>query len=341
MATKIGINGFGRIGRLVFRSLVEKGLLGTDIEVVAINDLVPAENLAYLLKYDTTQGRFKGTVEAKGDDTLVVNGHEIKTLALRATPAELPWKEYGVDIVIESTGLFVQDSLAQGHIDAGAKKVIISAPGKGDGVKTVVLGVNDGDLSADDHLISNASCTTNCLAPMTKVVLENFGILEGLMTTVHSYTATQKTVDGPSPKDMKGGRTAALNIIPSSTGAAKAVGLVLPEVKGKLTGMAFRVPTPTVSVVDLTVRTEKSTSYEEICQKMKEASEGSLKGILGYTEDQVVSSDFIHDELSSIFDAGSGIGLSDNFFKLVSWYDNEWGYSNRVVELVQKVIKFL
>lgn len=341
MATKIGINGFGRIGRLVFRSLVEKGLLGTDIEVVAINDLVPAENLAYLLKYDTTQGRFKGTVEAKGDDLLVVNGHEIKTLALRASPAELPWKDYGVDIVIESTGLFVQDNLAQGHIDAGAKKVIISAPGKGDGVKTVVLGVNDETLTADDHLISNASCTTNCLAPMTKVVLENFGILEGLMTTVHSYTATQKTVDGPSPKDMKGGRTAALNIIPSTTGAAKAVGLVLPEVKGKLTGMAFRVPTPTVSVVDLTVRTEKSTSYDEICQKMKEASEGSLKGILGYTEDEVVSSDFIHDELSSIFDAGSGIGLSDNFFKLVSWYDNEWGYSNRVVELVQKVTKFL
>tara|TARA_A100001015_G_scaffold321283_1_gene451209 strand:+ start:3761 stop:4786 length:1026 start_codon:yes stop_codon:yes gene_type:complete len=341
MATKIGINGFGRIGRLVFRSLVEKGLLGTDIEVVAINDLVPAENLAYLLKYDTTQGRFKGTVEAKGDDLLVVNGHEIKTLALRASPAELPWKDCGVDIVIESTGLFVQDNLAQGHIDAGAKKVIISAPGKGDGVKTVVLGVNDETLTADDHLISNASCTTNCLAPMTKVVLENFGILEGLMTTVHSYTATQKTVDGPSPKDMKGGRTAALNIIPSTTGAAKAVGLVLPEVKGKLTGMAFRVPTPTVSVVDLTVRTEKSTSYDEICQKMKEASEGSLKGILGYTEDEVVSSDFIHEELSSVFDAGSGIGLSDNFFKLVSWYDNEWGYSNRVVELVQKVTKFL
>ena len=341
MATKIGINGFGRIGRLVFRSLVEKGLLGTDIEVVAINDLVPAENLAYLLKYDTTQGRFKGTVEAKGDDLLVVNGHEIKTLALRASPAELPWKDCGVDIVIESTGLFVQDNLAQGHIDAGAKKVIISAPGKGDGVKTVVLGVNDETLTADDHLISNASCTTNCLAPMTKVVLENFGILEGLMTTVHSFTATQKTVDGPSPKDMKGGRTAALNIIPSTTGAAKAVGLVLPEVKGKLTGMAFRVPTPTVSVVDLTVRTEKSTSYDEICQKMKEASEGSLKGILGYTEDEVVSSDFIHEELSSVFDAGSGIGLSDNFFKLVSWYDNEWGYSNRVVELVQKVTKFL
>ncbi len=341
MATKIGINGFGRIGRLVFRSLVEKGLLGTEVEVVAINDLVPAENLAYLLKYDTTQGPFKGTVEAKGDDTLVVNGHEIKTLALRATPAELPWKEHGVDIVIESTGLFVQDTLAQGHIDAGAKKVIISAPGKGEGVKTVVLGVNDDTLTADDALISNASCTTNCLAPITKVILENFGIAEGLMTTVHSYTATQKTVDGPSPKDMKGGRTAALNIIPSGTGAAKAVGLVIPEVKGKLTGMAFRVPTPTVSAVDLTVKTEKSTSYEEICQKMKEASQGSLKGILGYTEDQVVSSDFIHDESSSVFDAGSGIGLSDTFFKLVSWYDNEWGYSNRVVELLQKVSKFL
>ncbi|MDG1701303.1 MAG: type I glyceraldehyde-3-phosphate dehydrogenase [Opitutae bacterium] len=341
MATKIGINGFGRIGRLVFRSLVEKGLLGTEIEVVAINDLVPAENLAYLLKYDTTQGKFKGTVETKGDDILVVNGHEIKTLALRASPSELPWKEHGVDIVIESTGLFVQDTLAQGHIEAGAKKVIISAPGKGDGVKTVVLGVNDDTLTSEDVLISNASCTTNCLAPITKVILENFGIAEGLMTTVHSYTATQKTVDGPSPKDMKGGRTAALNIIPSSTGAAKAVGLVLPEVQGKITGMAFRVPTPTVSVVDLTVKTEKSTSYEEICQKMKEASEGSLKGILGYTEDEVVSSDFIHDESSSVFDAGSGIGLSDTFFKLVSWYDNEWGYSNRVVELLQKVSKSL
>jgi glyceraldehyde 3-phosphate dehydrogenase len=341
MATKIGINGFGRIGRLVFRSLVEKGLLGTEIEVVAINDLVPAENLAYLLKYDTTQGKFKGTIDTKGDDILVVNGHEIKTLALRASPSELPWKEHGVDIVIESTGLFVQDTLAQGHIEAGAKKVIISAPGKGDGVKTVVLGVNDDTLTTEDVLISNASCTTNCLAPITKVILENFGISEGLMTTVHSYTATQKTVDGPSPKDMKGGRTAALNIIPSSTGAAKAVGLVLPEVQGKLTGMAFRVPTPTVSVVDLTVKTEKSTSYEEICKKMKEASEGSLKGILGYTEDEVVSSDFIHDEASSVFDAGSGIGLSDTFFKLVSWYDNEWGYSNRVVELLQKVSKSL
>ncbi|MFQ3224575.1 MAG: glyceraldehyde 3-phosphate dehydrogenase [Lentimonas sp.] len=341
MATKIGINGFGRIGRLVFRSLVEKGLLGEEIEVVAINDLVPAENLAYLLKYDTTQGRFKGTVEVEGDDTLVVNGHKIKTLALREGPAALPWKELGVDIVIESTGLFVQDEKAAGHLTAGAKKVIISAPGKGAGVKTVVIGVNDDELTAEHHLISNASCTTNCLAPMTKVILDNFGIVEGLMTTVHSYTATQKTVDGPSPKDMKGGRTAALNIIPSTTGAAIAVGLVLPEVKGKLSGMAFRVPTPTVSVVDLTVKTEKSTSYAEICEKMKEASEGSLKGILGYTEDEVASSDFIHDELSSIFDAGSGMGLSDTFFKLVSWYDNEWGYSNRVVELVQKVSKFL
>ena len=341
MATKIGINGFGRIGRLVFRSLVEKGLLGTQIEVVAINDLVPASNLAYLLKYDSTQGRFNGTVETQGDDMLIVNGHAIKTLAVREGPAALPWKELGVDIVIESTGLFVQDVKAQGHLDAGAKKVIISAPGKGDGVKTIVLGVNDESLQADHAIISNASCTTNCLAPMAKVILDNFGIVEGLMTTVHSYTATQRTVDGPSPKDMKGGRTAALNIIPSTTGAAKAVGLVLPEVQGKLTGMAFRVPTPTVSVVDLTVKTEKPTSYEEICAKMKQASEGSLKGILGYTEDEVASTDFIHCELSSIFDAGSGIGLSDTFFKLVSWYDNEWGYSNRVVELVQKVAKSL
>ncbi len=341
MATKIGINGFGRIGRLVFRSIVEKNLLGKEIDVVAINDLVPAENLAYLLKYDSTQGRFNGTVETKGDDILVVNGHEIKTLAVREGPAALPWGKHDVDIVIESTGLFVQDEKAKGHLDAGAKKVIISAPGKGDGVKTVVLGVNDDEITKDDNIISNASCTTNCLAPITKVILENFGIVEGLMTTVHSYTATQKTVDGPSPKDMKGGRAAALNIIPSTTGAAKAVGLVLPEVKGKLTGMAFRVPTPTVSVVDLTVKTAQKTSYEEICEKMKAASEGSLKGILGYTEDQVASSDFIHDELSSIFDAGSGIGLSDTFFKLVSWYDNEWGYSNRVVELVQKVSQYL
>jgi glyceraldehyde 3-phosphate dehydrogenase len=236
--------------------------------------------------------------------------------------------------------LFVAKELAAGHIEAGAKKVIISAPAKGD-VRTVVLGVNDGDLTADDDVVSNASCTTNCLAPMVKVVLENFGIVEGLMTTVHAYTATQKPVDGPSPKDMKGGRAAAMNIIPSTTGAAKAVGLVLPQVQGKLTGMAFRVPTPTVSAVDLTVKTEQSTSYEAICAKMKEASEGSLKGILGYTEDEVVSSDFIHCPDSSIFDAGSGMGLSDTFFKLVSWYDNEWGYSNRCVDLLGRVSAYL
>ncbi|MGB0371139.1 MAG: type I glyceraldehyde-3-phosphate dehydrogenase [Opitutales bacterium] len=340
MPVKIGINGFGRIGRMVFRALAEKGMLGTEVEVVAINDLVPAENLAYLLKYDSTQGRFNGTVEVDGD-FLVVNGAKIKTLALREIPANLPWAEYGVDLVLESTGLWVAGDKAQGHIDAGAKKVIISAPGKGDNVKTVVLGVNDDTLTADDNIISNASCTTNCLAPMTKVVLDNYGITEGLMTTVHAYTATQRTVDGPSPKDMKGGRAAAQNIIPSTTGAAKAVGLVLPEVKGKLTGMAFRVPTPTVSVVDLTVKLAKPASYEEICGKMKEASEGPLKGILGYTEDEVVSTDFIHDTHSSIFDAGSGIGLSDTFVKLVSWYDNEWGYSNRCAELISKITKML
>ena len=340
MSTKIGINGFGRIGRLVFRALVDQGLLGNEFEVVAINDLVPSDNLAYLLKYDSTQGRFNGTVEAPTGDSLVVNGHNIKCLALREGPAALPWGELGVDIVIESTGLFVQKEAAEGHLQAGAKKVIISAPAKGD-VRTVVLGVNDEQLGPDDHIVSNASCTTNCLAPVVKVVLENFGIAEGLMTTVHSYTATQKPVDGPSPKDWKGGRGAALNIIPSSTGAAKAVGLVLPEVQGKLTGMAFRVPTPTVSVVDLTVKTEKSTSYEEICAKMKEAADTSLSGILEYTEDEVVSTDFIHCAASSIFDAGSGIGLSDTFFKLISWYDNEWGYSNRCVDLLKKVAAYV
>ena len=260
MSIKIGINGFGRIGRLVFRALVDQGLLGDKFDVVAINDLVPSDNLAYLLKYDSTQGRFNGTVEAPTNDSLVVNGHEIKCLAVREGPAALPWGELGVDIVIESTGLFVSREAADGHIAAGAKKVIISAPAKGD-VRTIVLGVNDEELGAEDHVVSNASCTTNCLAPMVKVILENFGIVEGLMTTVHSYTATQKPVDGPSMKDWKGGRGAAINIIPSTTGAAKAVGLVLPEVQGKLTGMAFRVPTPTVSAVDLTVKTEKSTSY--------------------------------------------------------------------------------
>jgi len=340
MATKIGINGFGRIGRLVFRALVDQGLLGEKYEVVAINDLVPANNLAYLLKYDSTQGAFNGTVESPSDDSLVVNGHEIRCLAVREGPAALPWGELGVEVVIESTGLFVAKEKAAGHIEAGAKKVIISAPAKGD-VRTIVLGVNDEALTAEDDVVSNASCTTNCLAPMVKVVLENFGIVEGLMTTVHAYTATQKPVDGPSPKDMKGGRAAALNIIPSTTGAAKAVGLVLPQVQGKLTGMAFRVPTPTVSAVDLTVKTEQSTSYEAICAKMKEASEGSLKGILGYTEDEVVSSDFIHCPDSSIFDAGSGMGLNDTFFKLVSWYDNEWGYSNRCVDLLGRITALL
>lgn len=341
MKTKIGINGFGRIGRLVFRAMVEKKLLGNEFEVVAINDLVGADNLAYLLKYDSIQGRFNGTVEARGEDTLIVNGQEIKCLAVKEGPAALPWKDLNVDIVIESTGLFTSDEKAQGHLEAGAKKVLITAPAKGDKVRTIVMGVNESDLQASDTIISNASCTTNCLAPITKIILENFGIEEGLMTTVHSYTATQKTVDGPSKKDWKGGRTAAINIIPSTTGAAKAVGLVLPAVKGKLTGMSFRVPTPTVSVVDLTVKTTKATSYAEICRKMKEAAESSLKGILGYTEDEVVSSDFIHDTHSSIFDAGSGIELNDHFFKLVSWYDNEWGYSNRCVDVLKRLVSLL
>lgn len=337
MAVKVGINGFGRIGRLVFRALVEQGLLGDTLDVVAVNDLVPADNLAYLLKYDSTQGRFTGTVSSEGDN-LIVNGKEIKVLSERAGPAALPWGELGVDLVIESTGLFTQDEKAKGHIEAGAKKVIISAPGKGD-VATIVMGVNDDTLDVKGtSLISNASCTTNCLAPLVHVLLkEGIGIEEGLMTTVHSYTATQKTVDGPSPKDMKGGRSAAINIIPSTTGAAKAVGLVCPEVQGKLTGMAFRVPTPTVSAVDLTVKTVKETSLAEINDLLKKASETYLKDILGYTEDEVCSTDFIHDPLSSIYDAGSSIELNSKFFKLVSWYDNEWGYSNRVVDLAKKI----
>lgn len=343
---KIGINGFGRIGRLVFRAIAEQGLLGKDVEVVAVNDLVPADNLAYLLKYDSIQGKFSGEVEsAKSDpslaedDLLIVNGQTIKCLAVREGPAALPWGELGVDIVLECTGLFTDAAKAKGHIEAGAKKVIISAPAKGEDI-TVVLGVNNEKYDpATHHIISNASCTTNCLAPIVHVLLkEGFGISEGLMTTVHSYTATQKTVDGPSKKDWKGGRSAAINIIPSTTGAAKAVALVCPEVKGKLTGMSFRVPTPTVSVVDLTVKTEKKTSYAEICAAMKKASETYLKGILAYTSDEVVSSDFIHDTHSSIFDAGSGIELNSKFFKLVSWYDNEWGYSNRCVDLLKQVI---
>ena len=348
MAIRVAINGFGRIGRLVFRALVEQGLLGTELDVVAVGDIVPADNLAYLLKFDSIQGRFQGEVSSKKsspdkaeDDVLVVNGKEIAVVSAK-TPAELPWGKMGVQVVIESTGLFTEAEKAKGHLQAGAKKVVITAPAKGEDI-TVVLGVNDDKLDLAKHsIISNASCTTNCLAPLVHVILkEGFGLTEGLMTTVHSYTATQKTVDGPSKKDWKGGRTAAQNIIPSTTGAAKAVALVLPEVKGKLTGMAFRVPTPTVSVVDLTFKTAKDTSLDEIKQAIKRASETYMKGILDYTEEEVVSSDFIHCKASSIFDAGSSIELNKNFFKLVSWYDNEWGYSNRVVELTQKIAKGL
>ena len=336
---KIGINGFGRIGRLVFRAICDQGLLGKEIQVV------PADNLAYLVKYDSTQGKAeevyskKSSPELAADDILVVDGNEIKCLAVREGPAALPWKELGVDIVIESTGLFTEAAKARGHITAGAKKVIISAPGKDEDI-TVVMGVNHEKYDpANHHIISNASCTTNCLAPVVHVLLkEGFGVEEGLMTTIHSYTATQKTVDGPSAKDWKGGRSAAINIIPSGTGAAKAVGLAIPEVKGKLTGMSFRVPTPTVSVVDLTVKTVKETSYAEISAAMKKASETYMKGILNWTADEVVSTDFIHDAHSSIFDAGSGIELNSRFFKLVSWYDNEWGYSNRVVDLIKYVV---
>jgi glyceraldehyde 3-phosphate dehydrogenase len=344
MAVKVAINGFGRIGRLVFRALVEQGLLGSTFDVVAVGDIVPADNLAYLVKYDSTQGRFNGTVTSKKsapdkaeDDVLVVNGNDIKVVSAK-TPAELPWGALGVQIVIESTGLFTEAEKAKGHLAAGAKKVIISAPAKGEDI-TLVMGVNDSKYDPANHaIISNASCTTNCLAPLVHVLLkEGFGIEEGLMTTIHSYTATQKTVDGPSKKDWKGGRSAAINIIPSTTGAAKAVGLVCPEVKGKLTGMSFRVPTPTVSVVDLTVKTVKETSYKEISEAMKRASETYLKGILAWTSDEVASSDFIHDKSSSIFDAGSGMELNSRFFKLVSWYDNEWGYSNRCVDLLKKV----
>jgi glyceraldehyde 3-phosphate dehydrogenase len=344
MAVKVAINGFGRIGRLVFRALVEQGLLGSTLDVVAVGDIVPADNLAYLLKYDSTQGRFAGTVSSKKsaadkleDDVLVVNGKDILVVSAK-TPAELPWGKLGIDLVIESTGLFTEAEKAKGHITAGAKKVIISAPAKGEDI-TVVMGVNDDKLDLSKHtIISNASCTTNCLAPLVHVLLkEGFGVVEGLMTTVHSYTATQKTVDGPSKKDWKGGRSAAINIIPSTTGAAKATALVLPEVKGKLTGMSFRVPTPTVSVVDLTVKTSKVTSLKEINAAIENASKTYLKGILAYTTDEVVSSDFIHDKHSSIYDAGSSVELNSTFFKLVSWYDNEWGYSNRVVDLTKKI----
>jgi glyceraldehyde 3-phosphate dehydrogenase len=342
MAVKVAINGFGRIGRLVFRAIEEQGMIGKDVEVVAVGDIVPADNLAYLLKYDSTQGRFKGEVSSRKsspdkaeNDILIVNGKEIAVVSAK-DPSGLPWKQLGVQLVIESTGLFTDGVKAKGHITAGAKKVVISAPAKNEDI-TVVMGVNHLKYDAAKHnIISNASCTTNCLAPLVHVLLkEGFGLEEGLMTTIHSYTATQKTVDGPSKKDWKGGRSAAINIIPSTTGAAKAVGLVCPEVKGKLTGMSFRVPTPTCSCVDLTVRTTRDTSYAEISAAMQKASETYLKGILAYTKDEVVSTDFVHSSFSSIFDAGSGIELNKRFFKLISWYDNEWGYSCRVAELVK------
>jgi glyceraldehyde 3-phosphate dehydrogenase len=325
---KIGINGFGRIGRLVFRAAVAK----EDVQVVGINDLIDVDYMAYMLKYDSTHGQFEGDVEVK-DGKLVVNGNAIRVTSER-NPADLKWSEVDAEYVVESTGIFLTKEKAQAHLDAGAKKVIMSAPSKDD-TPMFVMGVNNDKYTKDMNFVSNASCTTNCLAPIAKVLNDKFGIVEGLMTTVHATTATQKTVDGPSMKDWRGGRGAGQNIIPSSTGAAKAVGKVIPELNGKLTGMAFRVPTPDVSVVDLTCRLEKGASYEAICAAMKEASEGELKGVLGYTEDAVVSNDFRGDARTSIFDAGAGIGLNDNFVKVVSWYDNEWGYSNKVVELVQ------
>lgn len=327
---KVGINGFGRIGRLVFRA----GIDHPELDFVGINDLVPAENIAYLLKYDSTHGRFKGTVEAN-EEGIVVNGKLIRCFSIK-NPEELPWKDLGVEYVVESTGLFTNYDGAYKHIKAGAKRVIISAPTKDpDKVRTFVVGVNHHEFDpAKDQIVSNASCTTNCLAPIAKVVNDKFGLAEGLMTTVHSMTATQPTVDGPSKKDLRGGRGAAQNIIPASTGAAKAVTLVIPALKGKLTGMALRVPTPNVSVVDLTFKTEKATSYPEICAAMKAAAENDLKGILAYTDEDVVSTDFTSDPHSSIFDAGAGIELNSNFFKVVAWYDNEWGYSCRMLDLM-------
>jgi glyceraldehyde 3-phosphate dehydrogenase len=333
-ALKVGINGFGRIGRLVFRA----GVKNPNIEFVGINDLVPPDNLAYLLKHDSTHGRFNGTVEAKADG-IVVDGKFVPCVSIR-NPAELPWGKNNASYVVESTGLFTDYAGAENHLKAGAKRVVISAPTKDpEKVKTLLMGVNHNSFTDADKIVSNASCTTNCLAPVAKVIDENFGLAEGLMTTVHAMTATQPTVDGPSKKDWRGGRGAAQNIIPAATGAAKAVTLVLPQLKGKLTGMAFRVPTPDVSVVDLTFKTAKATSYKEICAAMKRAAEGELEGILGYTEEEVVSTDFITDPRSSIFDAGAGIELNANFFKTVSWYDNEWGYSNRVVDLMLHMAK--
>jgi glyceraldehyde 3-phosphate dehydrogenase len=335
MALKVGINGFGRIGRLVFRA----GVKNPNIEFVGINDLVPPDNLAYLLKHDSTHGKFKGTVEAR-EDGIVVDGRFIKCVSIK-NPAELPWGALGAQYVIESTGLFTDYAGAENHLKAGAKRVILSAPTKDpEKIPTYLIGVNHTKFDpAKDKIVSNASCTTNCLAPIAKVINDNFGLAEGLMTTVHAATATQPTVDGPSKKDWRGGRGAYQNIIPSATGAAKAVTLVLPELKGKLTGMAFRVPTPDVSVVDLTFKTQKATNYKEICAAMKRAAEGELEGILGYTDEEVVSTDFVGDARSSIFDAGAGIELNPNFFKVVAWYDNEMGYSNRVVDLMLAMAK--
>ena len=327
MAVKIGINGFGRIGRLVFRAAMER----KDVEVVAINDLMEVDYIAYQLRYDSVHGKFEGTIEVK-DGHLVVNGKTVRVTAEK-DPAQLKWGEVGADYVVESTGLFLSKDKAQLHLQAGAKKVIMSAPSKDD-TPMFVMGVNNKSLTKEMDIVSNASCTTNCLAPIVKVLNDNFGIIEGLMTTVHATTATQKTVDGPSNKDWRGGRAALCNIIPSSTGAAKAVGVVIPAMKGKLTGMAFRVPTADVSAVDLTCRLEKGASYKQICEAMKAASEGELKGVLGYTDEEVVSQDFVHDARTSIFDAKAGISLNDNFVKVVSWYDNEWGYSNKVVDLI-------
>jgi len=351
MAIKVGINGFGRIGRQVFLAMVDKGLLGKEIDVVAVVDVsTEAKYFAYQLKYDSVHGRFSGSLAteksagAADDDIIVVNGYKTKCIMATKEPSQLPWKDLGVEYVIESTGLFTEADKAQGHITAGAKKVIISAPGKGD-LKTLLIGVNDNEYDPAKHnIVSNASCTTNCLAPLVHVLLkEGIGIETGLMTTIHSYTATQKTVDGPSKKDWRGGRAAAINIIPSTTGAAKAVGEVLPAVKGKLTGMSFRVPTADVSVVDLTFRATRDTSIEEIAGLMKKASETYLKGILGYADEEVVSTDFIHDARSSIFDSlatlQNNLKGEKRFFKVVSWYDNEWGYSNRTVDLLMKMAK--
>ncbi len=331
MTIKVGINGFGRIGRIVFRAAQER----SDIEIVAINDLLDADYMAYMLKYDSTHGRFNGTVEVK-DGHLVVNGKTIRVTSER-DPANLKWNEAGVDVVAEATGLFLTDETARKHIQAGAKKVVLTGPSK-DATPMFVMGVNHKDY-AGQEIVSNASCTTNCLAPLAKVINDKFGIVEGLMTTVHATTATQKTVDGPSHKDWRGGRGASQNIIPSSTGAAKAVGKVIPALNGKLTGMSFRVPTPNVSVVDLTVRLEKAATYAEICEAIKAAAASELKGVMGYTEDDVVSTDFNGEVLTSVFDAKAGIALNDNFVKLVSWYDNETGYSHKVLDLIAHISK--